>query len=367
MVDPQRKGKGRRGTAALLAALLLALAAPLLPGSAPAAEEFTGIRGRAALGGVVGPGVRVLAFRDFAAGLRSVPAAVSEPTGADGTYSLPLPPGNWFVVAARSAAKELSGIAEGDLFCFYGGNPVRVSPGRATNVGFNLVALGRDPAPDPAYPLSGVVIDEEGKPLPGAVVYVYRDPADGFKGMPLFFTRTGADGAFRARAGKGTFFVVVRKRESGELFGPTSIGDRFGYYHGNPVTLAAGETRGIRIDAVRRLGMLEKFDGREPAPQGIAVRARVTDREGKAVAGVRLLAYRDAEMAGHPAYVSGQSAPDGTVELLVLDEGEYWFLAREKLGGPAESEWYARYGGTAGTAVRVGKGGADLAITVERR
>jgi protocatechuate 3,4-dioxygenase beta subunit len=346
--------------------LLIVIASASFAGAG--GDALTGVRGRAAIRGVVEPGVVVMAFRDFDAGLKSVPAGRAEGTNAEGIYGLALPPGSYHMVAFKSEGKSLDAVREGDLFCYYGGNPVRVEAGRATNVGFNLVRLGKDPAAALPSGVSGAVYDEEGKPLAGGTVYFYNGAGDGFKGMPGFFARVGEDGTFRTRIRKGRFFAVVRKRDSGDLFGPTAIGDYFGYYHGNPVTLADGEARGIRIDAVRRLGMLEKFEGFESKPQGIVVPALVTDPAGKPVAGVRILAYKGDDTTGHPAYVSAKSGADGRAELVVIDEGSYRLVAREKLGGPAEGEWYGKYGGTAERPLEIRKGGASpVTVVVERR
>lgn len=364
------RGRAASGTtfAAGTAALLLLC---LLHAGPATGGDRTGVRGRVALKGEVVPGVGVYAYRDFDAGLDSVPVAISPPTNAEGIYELPLPAGSYHLVAAKTDARGLSGLRDGDLFCFYGGNPVRVDPGREANVGFNLVRVGADPPPDPAYGVSGAVIDEDGKPLAGAVVYFYKSPSDGFKGIPGFFSRTGPDGTFRVRLRKGTFFAVARKRETGDLFGPTQIGDRFAYYVRNPITLEeGGATRGIRLDAVRRLSMLEKFEGFPAADQGIAVRVRVIDGSGKPVAGLRALAYKESGMTGHPAFVSGKTGPDGIAELTVTEEGVYHLLARESLGGPADGELYGKYAGTPDHSVKVTRGGTGVhvvEIAVERK
>lgn len=348
-----------------MAALALVLAvAPSAP-----AGDFTGVRGRAALKGEVAPGVVVHAFRDFEEGLAGVPVARSKGSDAEGVYELSLPAGSYFLVAAKTDAPSLAEIREGDLFCYYGGNPVRVDPGRASPVGFNLVRVEKDPVPEPPPGVSGVVVDEEGRPLPGAVVYFYKSPADGFKGIPGFFARVGEDGTFRARIRKGAFFAVVRKRGTGDLFGPTEIGDHFGYYTRNPLVLSDGEAKGVRIDTVRRLGTLEKFEGIPAAPRGTALRVKIVDPSGGPVPGVRVLAYGKEEMTGHPVQVSGKSGADGVADLVVTESGMYYLLAREKLGGPAEGEWYGKHGGAAGRAVKIGEGepASLLEIVVERR
>lgn len=354
------------GTLRLLGLAIAAVAVAAAPCSG---GDFTGARGRVALKGEVVPGVAVLAFRDFEAGLASVPVARSERTNAEGIYALELPAGSYVLVAVRTDAASLADVRPGDLFCYYGGNPVRVDPGRATNVGFNMVRVATDPDPDPGFGVGGVVLDETGLPLPGAAVYFYKSPADGFKGVPGFFVRAGEDGRFRARIRKGTFFAVARRRATGELFGPTEIGDHFGYYVRNPVVLGEGGSRGLRIDAVRRLGMLESFEGLPPSTRGASVRVIVTDADGKPVAGLRVLAYRAPDMIGHPLHVSGKTGADGGATLAVTDAGEYFLLAREKLGGPAEGEWYGRLGGASARPVRIG-GRADssaVRIVVEKK
>jgi len=368
-VKVRHRGTGRARSVHPLGPLCL-LALVFLPGGFAEAGDFTGVRGRVAIKGEVVPGVVVHAYGNFDAGLATAPERRSAGTNAEGIYELALPAGNWFLVAAKTEGRDLSGLREGDLFCFYGGNPVRVEHGRTANVGFNLVRVGKDPTPDLPAGVSGVVLDENGNPMAGAVVYFYKSPADGFKGIPGFFARTGEDGTFRARMRKGTFFAVARKRESGDLFGPTQVGDAFAYYTRNPVTLREGEAKGIRMDAVRRLSMLERFEGFPAAPQGIPIRVRAVDRSGKPVSGVRALAYRSPEMVGHPAFVSGKTGPDGTAELTVQEEGTYYLLARENLGGPAEGELYGKYAGTGDHSVKVAAGGAPggvVEIAVERK
>lgn len=360
-----RRAIGRFGFLFLTA---LAGIAALSPGAA-GAGDFTGVRGRATWNDNTAAGVVVYAYREFDYGFPGDPVAVSSPTAADGVYSLELPAGNYFLIAARTAGGGPRELRPGDGFCFFGGNPVRVDPGRATVVGFQMSIVADDPAPDPSPGVSGTVYDERGNPLSGATVYLYRTSADGFKGVPGQFARTREDGTFRVRIRKGTFFVIARKRASGDLFGPTLPGDRFGFYPRNPVVLAEGERRGIRIEAFPRQAVEVKFGEGYERPQVILVRVKTTDPEGRPLAGVRVLAYRTAAMTGFPAYVSGKTGADGEVELAVSEEGKYHLLARERLGGPADGEWYGRYAGSPDHAVKLSGGvpPGPLTIVLEKR
>jgi len=361
-----RAGGGRRSAA--IPAVLLFLG--FLPGLAPwaPAADFTGVRGWVSLNGEAIPGVTVYAFREYDGGLASEPVARSAPSPADGTYSLPLPPGIYTLVAARTEGRGLPDLREGDLFCYFGGNPVRVEPDRPTGIGLSLLRVGSDPAPSSPSGISGTVFDERGNPLAGATVYAYKGTAEGFKGMPGVFARTREDGTFQLRIRKGTFFLVSRKRESGEIFGPTLPGDSFGFYPRNPVALSEGEGKGVRIDAQPRQAAQEKLGDLYVPPSSIVLRAKATDATGQPVAGVRLLAYKSPSMTGFPAYVSARSGKDGALELSVAEEGTFYLLAREKLGGPADGEWYGRFAGSADHSVRISRGMAGpLTIVVERR
>lgn len=346
----------------------------LLLVSAPAAGfsgngEFTGVKGWVSLNGERVSGVTVSAYREYERGPASGAVAISDPSGPDGTFSVGLPAGNYFLVAAKTERGTPAGLRTGDLFCFFGGNPVRVEEGRRTAVALNLQRVGADPESAAASGITGTVYDARGIPLPGAVVYAYQGAADGFKGMPGVFTRTREDGTFHLRVRKGTFFVLARKRGSGELFGPTLPGDSFGFYPGNPITLVEGRGRGIRIDTQSRQDMREKMGDAYGPPPAIVLRAKVVEVSGRPAAGVRLLAYRNEGMTGFPAFVSARSGTTGSVTLEVAEEGTYFLLAREKLGGPAEGELFGKFAGTKDHSVKVTRDGAagTIEIVVERK
>lgn len=361
-----RRASGRSGFLFLAA---LAGIAALSPGAA-GAGDFTGVRGWATWNDNTAAGVVVYAYRDFDRGFPGDSVAVSAPTAADGSYSLELPAGSYILAAARTADGGPRELRPGDAFCFFGGNPVRVDPGRATAVGFRMSIVADDPVPDPSPGVSGTVYDERGDPLSGATVYLYRSSADGFKGMPGQFARTQKDGTFLVRIRKGTFFVIARKRESGDLFGPTLPGDRFGYYPRNPVVLAEGERRGIRIDAFPRQAVEKKFGEGYERPEGIVVRIRTIDPEGRPMSGVRVLAYRAASMTGFPAFVSAKTGAEGSAELFIPEGGRYYLLARERLGGPANGEWYGKYAGSPDHSVSLSPGreaSGPLTIVLDKR
>jgi hypothetical protein len=74
-------------------------------------------------------------------------------------------------------------------------------------------------------------------------------------------------------------------------------------------------------------------------------------------------------MAGFPAFVSGKTGTEGSTELSIPEEGKYYLLARERLGGPADGEWYGRYAGSPDHSVNLSLGEAPgpLTIVLEKR
>ncbi|WP_305046020.1 carboxypeptidase-like regulatory domain-containing protein [Geoalkalibacter sp.] len=318
-----------------LGPFLLMLA--LLLCAVPALAE-TGIQGRVAWRGELVEGVRVHAYRaiaDIAAG-RTV--AVSAPVDVDGSYRLELPPGDYYLVA-----RDFEGTAKpGDHFCYYSGAPVRVTQGILTNVGFNLIRIGEQTPPVQGAQ-SGIEgeIRFEDELLERAYLYVYTDPAKGFKG-PGYLIQPVEKGRFRLRLPPGDYWILARKRAQGGQFGPIEIGDYFNYYHGNPVRIAAGEMHQVRIETITRLALLE--EGEKAAFRGL--RGQVVGPEGQALAGVRVFAYRSAEMTGHPDAFSPATDETGRFELALSHPGPWHLLARQSFGGPAqEGEWYGRLEG----------------------
>jgi len=341
-----------------IAVIVIGLLWPLLASAA----VTTGIQGRAAWRGVLVPDVEVRAYRsvdDIAAG-KSV--ATSPASALDGTYTLELPPGQYYLTA-----QDFDGDPQpGRHFCYYSGAPVRVRNGHFSNVGFNLIRIPQqaDPAKGSFTGLYGEVsyLDQ---PLERVYLYVYKSAADGFKG-PGYTIVPVEKGSFRLRLPPGDYYLLARKRAKGGRFGPIEVGDYFNYYFGNPVTVKQGESREVRIEAITRLSMLE---GEEIAPVQ-ELRGHIRTAAGEPTPGVRVFAYREAAMTGTPAFFSPPADAEGRFVLPVDLAGTYYLVARESFGGPAApGEFYGRYGGEQGKPIEVREGVAlkEVTIDVQRR
>ncbi len=315
--------------------LFLALGGLLLL-SGPALGA-SGIQGRAAWRGELIPGIVVRAYRsigDIAAG-RLV--AESAPVGLDGTYKLELPPGSYYLTARDGSGP----LRAGNYFCYYSGAPVQVNAGSYRNVGFNLVRVPNESVPEKA-PRSGVrgTISYQDAPLERSYLYVYQDAEKGFKG-PAYLIQPVEKGSFRVNLPPGKYWLLARKRLRGGQYGPIETGDYFNFYHGNPVTISAGEVREVRIETITRLSMLEDDSG---APF-VGVRGSIVDAAGKPVARLHVFAYRSPEMTGTPEFFSAPTGADGRFDLSLPEGGPFYLLARQEFGGPAgEVELYGRHG-----------------------
>jgi hypothetical protein len=297
----------------------------------------SGIQGRAAWRGELVPGITVRAYHsipDIAAGKVVAEAA---PVGLDGTYRLELPPGSYYLTARDGSGP----LRPGNYFCYYSGAPVQVVEGSYRNVGFNLIRVPQEVAAEKA-PRSGIrgEISFQDAPLERAYLYVYQDAEKGFKG-PGYLIQPVEKGTFRLNLPPGKYWLLARKRLRGGQFGPIETGDYFNYYHGNPVTVAAGEVREVKIETITRLSMLED----DPNAPFVGVRGKIVDAGGKPVARLHVFAYRQAEMTGTPEFFSAPTGTDGKFELALPDGSAFYLLARQEFGGPAgEHELYGRHG-----------------------
>jgi hypothetical protein len=319
-----------------------------------------GIRGRVAWQGQLVPAVKVHAYRSVADIASGKAVATSAPTSLDGTYTLTLPAGEYYLTARDYEDKP----RPGKHFCYYSGAPARVTNDSWTPVHFNLIRIPRE-APPAAGEGTGIrgEITFQGDLLEKCYLYIYRDPEHGFKG-PAYFVQPVEKGRFRLRLPPGDYWLLARKRGKGGQFGPIEIGDYFNFYHGNPLHLEAGQLREINIETITRRSMLEE---EEAFPfQGFT--GTVFNPGGIPAAGVRVFAYRTSDMTGIPEHFSSPTGADGRYSLSLPSRGPWYLLARESFGGPAaEGEMYGRYEGKGknGTTLPLGKTQHEVIIHVE--
>lgn len=337
-------------------ALMMTVACGLLCLAALPVMADSGVRGRVAWRGELIPDVKVRAYRTVADLASGPPLAVSAATDLDGLYQLDLPPGS-YVLTASSGSGELT---PGDYFCYYSGSPVQVPARGYRNVGFNLVRIPEQ-KPVETSARSGIYgeVTYQGELLEKSYLYVYKDADRTFKG-PGYFIQPVAEGRFRLSLPPGEYYLLARKRERGGQYGPIETGDYFNYYYGNPIHIGAGEVHEVLIETVTRQSMLE-----EDVVVLQGVRGQVVDRHGQPLAGLYVFAYRNAGMTGTPDYFSAPTGPDGRFEISLPDQQDYFLLARQAFGGPAErDELYGKLQSRNGTPQAVSATGKEREVVI---
>lgn len=349
----------------LPAAAALALTAVLavsgsLPGRADGAPP--GIDGRLVNGGEPVPGGRVSAYRTV--DLTGEPAALSEPSGPDGSYSLDLSPGTYYLAASA-----------GDLWAWCGQNPVTVSKEGRNWIGFSLARWSRPVArPAAGEAVEGRVlgkVEREGAPVEDVTVSLYFDDTDGFRGMGFLQTPpTGPDGTFRMdMIPEGSYYVIARKRDSGRGVGPMMKGDLLSWYRYNPVRVETGKEMEIVLPMTAK--RLDRDIHGSGSPEGSpGFEGVVTDAQGRPVAGLHVFAYLKPEMGHHkPAALSSITDEGGRYRIFLPAPGKYYIGARYGYGdNPAPGEFFGHYEGTPDHSLTVMSGQylEGIGIAVER-
>ncbi len=334
--------------------LCLVAGLTLLPLLAQAAT----LKGKATIDGKGVAGIEILVFPGDVQNFTQAPAYRFGPTAADGNFTIDLPKGQYYLLAKGK-----------ELFTFYGRNPVSVPQEGLENVNL-LMQPVKLPAPTQKAQVQGGVlglVTDGGKPVSGAIVYVYPDLTSQFKGMGLGMSApTSEQGLFELPLPGGTYYLVVRMRKSGNFAGPLRAGDLFGYLPGNPLALQEGKVARVHIPLIEVPEKVERYASTMFGNTSIT--GRIINARGEPVAGSQAMLYDDPMMLNRPLYVSQRTGPDGRFILSFPQGGVYYLAARDQLGGtPAPGEIYGRYQGSPDHSVRIrtGKSLENIEIVVE--
>ncbi len=334
--------------------LLVFLVLVCTSGTATAAQ----IEGRVVLGDDPLPEMRVRAYADLnPAGKPLGKVALTDPQGL---FHLELPAG-FTALYARST--------DGRYFAFCGRNPLLAQEGRPLWAGLQAVRVSAPTtsvyADEYTAALEGVVTVND-QPLAGAYVSLYLDVAEDLKGQGYRLSAPTDDAGFFAFDGlpESSYFLVARKRQSGERVGPLTEGDMLGVYAGNPLNLKAGKVTSVILPmVVRQPGQQgAAVPGR---PSSIRLKGRVLDETGRPLAGLHVFAYRN-PVIGHqrPAALSPQTSADGRFELSFRETGTYYIGARQAYGdSPAPDELFGLYEGSADHGLQI-RSGENAAIEI---
>lgn len=182
---------------------------------------------------------------------------VSRPTGADGTFSLNLPPGDYLAVARKRQNGEDSGpVVAGDhrsefIEFSVGGDNVSLDLEAPLKVGDERRLSAE--LPETRTGLAGQILDSEGNPVEGARVHIY-DHVQMSERPKYVSEKTGPDGRFLISLPEGgTYYLAARDK----FGGPPKLGDLYGRYDQGTIEPSAivipdGELReGVNITVTK--------------------------------------------------------------------------------------------------------------------
>jgi len=191
-----------------------------------------------------------------------------------------------------------------------------------------------------------VVLAEKKAPLAGAYVNVYPDTISNLLGPSQFISLpTDNDGSYQIELPAGTYYLVARKRVSGDPTGPLSPGDFYSEHQRVLVNVKKDRTAQVDLEVVPMKAPMffKKMVVEKETDTGF--RGRLVDAEGKPLMGGFAMAYSDPDMKRLPDYASTLSDRDGNFTLYLPAGGTYYLAARVHAWDmPRPGEPYGIYG-----------------------
>ena len=206
--------------------------------------------------------------------------------------------------------------------------------------------------------MTGQIVNKaDGTPVAGAYVNVYPDTLSNLLGPSQFISSpTGTDGRFSIDVPTGTFYVVARKRMSGDPSGPLSPGDLYSEHQRIITTVIDGKLSvvDLTVAPVKAPMFFKKAMSEQATSTGI--RGRLIDAEGNPVPGSFAVAYTDADVKRLPDFASTLSDSEGRFVIYLPEGGDYYLGARVHAWDmPHPGELYGKYGDDTPTSVSVSK------------
>jgi len=200
-----------------------------------------------------------------------------------------------------------------------------------------------------------VFVEASGAALPGGYVNIYPDAVTNLLGPSKFMSiPTDAEGNFQMEMPPGVYYIVARKRMSGQPTGPLSPGDYYSEHQRLVTKVEPGKVVVVKLPvAVMKAPMF--FNSRQTDQQTpTGIKGVLVNQEGQPVRGGFAMAYLNQEMKRLPDFVSTLSDEQGQFTLYLPEGGTYYLGARiQAWDMPSPGELYGKYGGETAEPVQV--------------
>ncbi len=192
-----------------------------------------------------------------------------------------------------------------------------------------------------------VVLKEEGTPLDGGYVNIYPDTISNLLGPSQFIsTPTDPDGYYQLEVPAGVYYVVARKRISGQSTGPLSPGDYYSEHQRIVTRVETGKLVEVDLPVVLMKAPMFFKNRVVEKETDTGIRGVLVDQAGKPVMGGFAMAYSDIEMKRLPDFASTLSDEEGRFTIYLPEGSRYYVAARiHAWDMPSPGEPYGKYGG----------------------
>lgn len=234
----------------------------------------TGISGSVRLktGGAPLQGAYINIYPNTISNLLGPSQFISAPTGADGSYSIELPPGNYYVVARKRASGLANGpLRTGDFYSEHQRILARVAKGMLTRVDLEMAEMKapmffkKDLAETRTDTgVKGVLLDDRGNPVAGGFAIAYTDA--NLQRLPDYAsTLTNQQGEFTLYLPQGgSYYLAARIHawdmpREGELYG------KYGGETAKPMKIADKKfVKGVKIRMAPFTGTYKEMKSQRP-------------------------------------------------------------------------------------------------------
>lgn len=214
-----------------------------------------------------------------------------------------------------------------------------------------------------------VVRKVDGSPLAGAYVNIYPDTISNLLGPSQFIsTPTDKNGYYELEVPEGVYYVVARKRQSGQSTGPLSPGDYYSEHQRLVTRVEKGKFVEIELPVIAMKAPMFFKSRVVDKETDTGISGVLTDVTGKPVMGGFAMAYSDKEMKRLPDYASTLSDEQGQFTIYLPEGGSYYLAARiHAWDMPSPGEPYGKLGGEEPTLLKVATGSfiKDVSIVMK--
>ncbi len=192
-----------------------------------------------------------------------------------------------------------------------------------------------------------ITVKESGTPVPGAFVNIYPDTISNLLGPSQFISSpTDEQGRYQVEVPAGIYYVVARKRLSGQPTGPLEPGDFYSEHQRIVVRVEPGKIAVVDLPVVAMKAPMFFKSRVVDRETSTGLRGTLVDPAGKPVMGGFAMAYADPEMKRLPDFASTLSDGEGHFTIYLPEGGTYYLAARiHAWDMPTPGEPYGKYGG----------------------